>query len=148
MRQSGGVLVATVVGAATLVGGAFGLARRWLLVVRVHGQSMSPTYQPGDAVLARRRRGGELARGSVVICRLPPEIPGPDGYLVKRVVAVGGDPIPGGANGARVPAGQVFLQGDNPASYDSRSFGPIDVRFVRGRVIGLHLPFRSSSKGL
>jgi signal peptidase I len=147
VRSGNLISAANLISGMVPIVGLLGLARRWLLVVRVNGQSMSPTYQPGDAVLARRRRGGRLPRGAVVICRLPEDIPGPDSYLVKRITAVGGDLVPGRTDGSRVPDGQVFVQGDNSASYDSRAFGPIDVRSVRGRVIGLRLPLRPRSGG-
>lgn len=114
---------------------AAGLARGVLLVVRVDGDSMSPTFRAGDAVLAIRRRSRPVRRGAVVIFRLPPEIPGPSGFLVKRAVAVSGDPQPDRRE-QTVPAGQVFLQGDGAASYDSRAFGPLELRHVHGTILG------------
>lgn len=118
------------------------LARARLMVVRVDGTSMLPTYQAEDALLAVRRRGARpVPLGTVVICRLPADIAGPRGYLVKRVVAVAGDPLPG-ADGARVPPGRVFLVGDGPGSYDSRVFGPIGLEHLHGVVLGRRAMFR------
>ncbi|HJQ00789.1 MAG TPA: S26 family signal peptidase [Jatrophihabitans sp.] len=119
-----------------LLAGTVGLgtARATLLVITIDGDSMSPSYQAGDAVLVvRRRAGGAVRRGDVVVCRLPTGVPGPSGYLVKRVAAVAGDAFEGERP---VPAGQVYLCGDNPRSYDSRTFGTIPVDNVIGRVIG------------
>lgn len=83
---------------------------------------MIPTYRPGDAVLiARRWITSPVHPGEVVLCRLPETVPGPGGYLVKRV--------------ASVASGHVILHGDGPRSYDSRAFGPIPVECVLGRVV-------------
>ena len=68
------------------------LARRALLVVRIDGRSMEPTFHPGAAVLAVRRRSRQtLHRDDIVVCRLPPQIPGPDALLIKRITGVAGD---------------------------------------------------------
>jgi signal peptidase I len=119
------------------------LVRLILFVVHVNGTSMVPTFQPGDAVLTLRRHvWPRVRRGEVVVCRLPEGIPGPDAFLVKRVVAVGGDPLPAmtadpprAAAAGRVPPGQVFVRGDGPRSYDSRQFGPIPLDHVVGHVL-------------
>lgn len=109
-------------GGAITVAAVVGLARAALLVIKVSGNSMTPTYESGDAVLAVRQWiAGPIREGDVVICRLPAHVLGPSGYLVKRV--------------ASVTAGQVDLRGDGECSYDSRAFGPIPQACVRGRVI-------------
>jgi signal peptidase I len=116
------------------VAAALWTARRYLLVVRVDGTSMIPTFRPGEAVLALRRgRGERPRRGQIVVCRLPVEVPGPPGLLIKRVGAVAGESVPDG--GDRVPDGFVYLLGDGPRSYDSRNFGPLPVGTLVGRVI-------------
>lgn len=57
--------------------------------------------------------------------------------MVKRVVAVSGDPIPAQMPcwaGPRVPAGKLALLGDNhPESSDSRHHGFVDM----DRVVGV-----------
>lgn len=117
-----------------------------LLVVRIDGESMTPSYQSGDAVLiVRHRVGRAVRRGDVVLCRLPAEFSGPGGCLVKRVTAVEGDTIagvpPGPARRDVVPSGQVYVQGDSKHSYDSRAFGSIPLQCVLGRVVArLTLP--------
>ncbi|MDQ2846399.1 MAG: S26 family signal peptidase [Actinomycetota bacterium] len=125
----GGLLSAAVAGM---------LARRALFVVRIEGESMEPTFRSGDATLAIRARvSPTIRRGDVVVCRLPPEIPGPTGYLVKRVAAVAGDPVPGSNPAAHevLAAGRIYLQGDGVRSYDSRKFGALPLAAVHGRVI-------------
>jgi phage repressor protein C with HTH and peptisase S24 domain len=92
------------------------------MVVNVDGDSMAPAYRSGDAVLvARRWAAGPIRPGHVVVCRLPPEVAGPRGYIVKRVISV--------------TAGRVYIQGDGAHSYDSRAFGTISLGYVLGRVI-------------
>lgn len=106
--------------------------------------SMSPTVQAGDRVLAERISGDEVRRGDVVVFR---DTTWGDMPMVKRVVGVGGDEIaccddgrltvngkavdepylrssgPAAEQfGAEVPEGQLFLLGDErKSSLDSRS---------------------------
>ncbi|HEU5470942.1 MAG TPA: S26 family signal peptidase [Actinophytocola sp.] len=126
-------------------GAAVGIARVALLVIRVDGTSMLPTFRPGEAVLTLRRRiRPAVRRGDIVVCRRPDARPGPHSYLIKRVVAVAGDPIPddydpppgtGPAAGTIIAAGRVYVRGDNDRSYDSRAFGPIPLDNVIGHVV-------------
>jgi signal peptidase I len=121
--------VAAVILVALLV-----LARLALLIVRVDGTSMTPTYQDGERVLAVRRwLSPGLKRHSVVVLRHPPDVPvaGPEGtpppLLVKRLVGLPGDD--------NVPEGHVFVLGDGPGSYDSAAFGPVPAKLIVGRVL-------------
>jgi signal peptidase I len=120
-----GWMIVIVLSAAVVA--AFLILRRSLIVVRVNGPSMQPTFQPGDAVLAvRRGLSNRLRPGDIVVCRLPSTVLGPDSLVIKRIRDVDGD--------------GVFLVGDGPQSYDSRQFGPIAARCVVGRVVArLHL---------
>jgi type IV secretory pathway protease TraF len=77
-----------------------------------------------------------------VVCRLPEGVPGPPGLLIKRVVAIAGEAVPDGDE--KVPDGHVYLCGDGPRSYDSRSFGPLPVGTLVGLVIA-RLSVRSGS---
>jgi signal peptidase I len=144
----------------------FGAAAIWSVLtfvvtpLRVQSSSMDPTFRPGDELLvmqppllsAQPRR-----RDLVTLLR-----PGTGRLLVKRVAAIAGDTvgIEDGVlvvNGApvdepyvdhqlmdsvyfgpvTVPAGAVFVLGDNRSgSVDSRSFGPVSLADVRGRVLG------------
>ena len=86
--------------------------------VVVEGQSMLPTFAPGDRLLlvrrARRLRVGDVV--AVADPRLASR------RLVKRVSAITG--------------GDVELAGDNPAaSTDSRTFGSVRVTDVRHLVV-------------
>lgn len=126
--------------------------------------SMKPTVNPGDRVLGQRLDGGQVHRGDVVVFSDPVwgDVP-----LVKRVIGVGGDKVtccdkqgrlmvdgkpitesyldqsgPASATGfsVKVPAGRIFLLGDNRnVSEDSRfhlsdSDGTVPVSEVKARV--------------
>ena len=127
--------------------------RRWT-VVRVRGGSMEPALHDGDLLLARRRRGYRPRRGDVVVLRRPPGAAVPPGaaavhggpvgpapagerWLIKRVTAVPGDPVPPGVpfpGPGRVPAGMVVVLGDRPG-LDSRLFGPAPVGTIHATVV-------------
>ena len=99
----------------------------WFLRLRrrycVTGASMSPWLESGDEVLvdpgAYGRQGPRP--GDVVVARHPGRR---DLTLIKRVVRVAAD-------------GRYYLEGDNPdaeRSSDSRSFGPVPLDHILGRV--------------
>ncbi|MCA2228789.1 GNAT family N-acetyltransferase [Nonomuraea aurantiaca] len=92
-------LVLTALGLLAVTCALVPVLRRGLLVTRVRGGSMLPTYQDGDMLLAVRRGWHRRLRaGDVVVCRLPAgrSLPagGDDPLLVKRIAGVAGDPYP------------------------------------------------------
>ena len=90
--------------------------------VLVTGMSMAPTLLPGDRLLVVRSR--RLRPGDLVAVADPRRS---GRLLVKRVAAVSG--------------GLVELRGDNPRhSTDSRVFGRVPRRSVRGRVVRRYGP--------
>jgi len=127
--------------------------------LRVRSSSMSPTLRAGDQVLVDKyfTHGRMPHRHDIVVLSSP----GTGELLVKRVAAVAGDTVGLDAgvlvvNGhavheryvdyrlmvgvyygpVRVPAGDVFVLGDNrPDSVDSRTFGPVPVSRITGRVL-------------
>jgi signal peptidase I len=156
-------LGALLAGAAALIGLGLWWVRRRLLLVVVSGRSMEPTLRDGQRVLARRASPRELRRGQVVVAWLAPtrlSVPGAvaearrppagairsrgparDQWIVKRVAALAGDPLPtllmglGARPGEPVPPGRLVLLGDNPEySADSRHFGLVSVDSVLGVV--------------
>nr|WP_275585979.1 signal peptidase I [Geodermatophilus sabuli] len=126
-------------------------------VMRVDANSMTPTVEAGD-LLVLERGSGPVERGDVVAVVDPRD---PEGMLVKRAVAVGGDEvaIEDGVllvNGAEVcepaidrsrldgvfhgpvsvPEGSLFLLSDNrDRSIDSRAFGPVPTSSMVGTVM-------------
>jgi signal peptidase I len=130
-------------------------------MVRVKGHSMDPTYHNGQWLLVRRPNwpSPSLKVGDVVVFRLEGDI------LVKRVAALGGQHAPSQRGvllvhpsykrpkewkafivespPETVPAGQIYVLGDNPpVSDDSRSFGPVPVSALLGRVLRWREPGR------
>ncbi|MEU8358732.1 S26 family signal peptidase [Nonomuraea sp. NPDC048882] len=100
--------------------------RRTYLVIRVHGASMAPTLTDGDRLLSRRTDLAELRSGQIAVVLSPR--PTGSKYLIKRVAAVPGDPVPEQVRwavaGDVVPDGRFVLIGDNTeASFDSREHG-------------------------
>lgn len=119
-----GVLIAAVL-----------LVRRKLVVVVVTGKSMRPTLRPGDHVVIRR--GVPVTRGSIVVLSRPS---GDTRWVIKRAVALPGDPVPqavlravGGAT--TVPPGRLVVLGDNDYSIDSRLWGFLALEEVLGVVV-------------
>lgn len=122
--------------------------RRRFLVVKVTGPSMYPTLSDGDRVLVRRCAVDSVRPGDVVVL-LGPRMPGlglsPAEFLtgatnsertlmVKRVVAIPGDPLPG--TSSVVLADEIIVTGDNESmSFDSRQAGPFEASEVRGVVV-------------
>lgn len=120
------------------------LLGRWWTAVTVCGHSMAPTLHDRQRLLARRLRRPPR-RGEVVVFAVPSTMTdeGDPPYRVKRVAAIGGDPVPGWLaetmpGVARVPAGQVVVVGDNPHSQDSRHLGLVAVGDVIGVVRAGH----------
>jgi nickel-type superoxide dismutase maturation protease len=103
----------------------FGELLLWLLKIRrrfrITGNSMAPLLKPGEEVLvnpwAYRRMPPKP--GDIVVARHPYRT---DLRLVKRVAAVLAD-------------GSCLIEGDNSSeSTDSRSFGPLALKQILGRV--------------
>jgi signal peptidase I len=138
-------------------------------VTEVRQRSMETTLEQNDRVLVSKLdyRFGIPSRGDIVVFNPPT----PDATIpyVKRVIAVGGETVDlrngnvfvngqqvniAQAHGATqpqapqvaypftVPEGQVFVMGDNRTfSSDSRTFGPVPVSNIIGKVILRFWPF-------
>jgi len=136
-------VVAVLIAASVLGIGLLAMVvRRRFVVVTVYGPSMAPTLRDRDRLLVRRVRAARLRQGQVVVVGRPDGEsgqPGDDRWIVKRVAAVAGDPVPtlaslAGHHGSMVPPGKLVLLGDNElASSDSRTHG----YYTAGRVLGV-----------
>jgi signal peptidase I len=125
--------------------------RRWSSRrVEVHDESMLPGLRPGDRLLVDRRafRDRLPRSGEIVVLEDPEE---PSRWLVKRVAAVGPDPVPRdpGAHDPDltsstpplVPRGTVFVLSDAAVpTRDSRQFGPVRIDRLIGRVYRRYAP--------
>ncbi|GAA1768112.1 S26 family signal peptidase [Luedemannella helvata] len=158
----------TAVAVALVAAGCVAVAvRRRYVVVTVRGESMLPTFADGQRVLVRRCAVAAVAPGDVVVFADPrdadlqrlaaererlvaagiPALPPPSWrggeWLVKRAVAVPGDPVPRAAVAALaevdhevVPAGALVVLGDNADhSDDSRRYGYVAADRLVGRVL-------------
>lgn len=84
----------------------------------VEGNSMSPTFENGTAVLVKNTK--KIKKGDVVLVRHPYK---KSVKILKRVAEISDD-------------GKFNLVGDNPSeSSDSRSFGLIAPEDVIGKVV-------------
>lgn len=124
-----------VTAAALGVGIALLWGRRRFLLVTVVGHSMAPTYRDGQRLLLRR---GRYAVGDVVMFAAPDSAGFDVDWLVKRAVALSGDPVPpdiATLTGARtVPRGRLVVRSDAAEGLDSRQLGFIDSRDVIGAI--------------
>ena len=149
-----GALVIGTVGATAAAIGL--LLRRRYLVVAVRGDSMLPALHDGDVLLARRRRPRDIRVGDVAVASWPAIVAAEESprWMVKRVAAVAGDPVPdcvrhaaeavpaevavavAGAAAAPevVPSGFFIVLGDN-GGYDSRVFGLLPGELVLAVVV-------------
>ncbi|MGL5857958.1 MAG: S26 family signal peptidase [Angustibacter sp.] len=135
----------SVTGLAALGAGVAALRRRWT-VVCVVGGSMLPALREGDVLLARRRRPHGARVGDIVVFEPPstdgrpsgPPAHGPGGrrtWMVKRVAALPGEPVPDGVAGSGlVPARSLVVLGDN-GGLDSRLFGFLPDEHVLAVVL-------------
>ena len=172
----GGALqgVGIAVGLVAMLGGFVLLAVQYR-PYSVPTDSMQPTIPAGSTVLAHSVEPADIGRGDIVIFNDPLW---EGSNLVKRVVAVGGDtvaccdssgritvdghpvtepylartggPLPQAAFSEVVPAGRLFLLGDNRAvSQDSRvhltiAGGTVAASEVKARVEGIAWPLGSA----
>jgi signal peptidase I len=124
-------------GIATVAAGAAAVvvwARRRFMLITVRGTSMTPTYDDGERLLLRR---GSYATGDVIMFRSPERFQGKMDWLVKRVTAMPGDPVPADmaerAAVAVVPPGRLLVRSD-AGGLDSRQLGLINTDDVIGRA--------------
>lgn len=105
--------------------------------VLVRDVSMRPALEPGDRLLADVREYGRRSprTGEIIVFVDPANR---RRWLVKRIAAVGGDPIPAprvAGDDERVPPRHVYVLADDPVrGRDSRTFGPVPLGAIIGPV--------------
>jgi signal peptidase I len=156
------VLVPVAGCAVAAAAGALLWVRHTYLLVTIQGASMEPTYHAGEQVVVRRKPPRQVRRSEVAVLLDLESVRGnwPDEVglrvrkrsvlgqltwpcMIKRVVAVPGDPLPReqvpalrDAPESFVPPGKVVLLGDNAAaSYDSREHGYFSAENLVGTVV-------------
>ncbi len=117
---------------------------------------------------------GRLEQGDIVVLKIPEFLDGDKTFAVKRIIAGEGQQISirkgsvyvdgdrlnetyingtdtlaaaGMYDDITVPEGYVYILGDNRlpgASKDSRTFGPVAVNRIEGRVVFRLFPFREA----
>lgn len=139
-------------------------------IIPIENVSMQPTLYGGDRVFLDMiaYKFSTPKRSDVVIFTPPVD---KDSYYIKRVIGIPGDIIsihdgsvfingrrldepylPAGTitNGdlsASIPKGFVFVMGDNREdSSDSRDFGPISLKSVKGHALFMVFPFTRAGK--
>ncbi|PHU06964.1 hypothetical protein BC332_23453 [Capsicum chinense] len=118
---------------------------RYASIVPVGGISMSPTFNPHDSSMRSLTRDFvvveklclekyKFSLGDVVVFSSPTNHKEKN---MKRITALPGDLVSTPHYDAVVISeGHCWVEGDNQAwSLDSRSFGPIPLGLVRGRVL-------------
>jgi signal peptidase I len=129
---------AAVLAVATAAGVALAWTRRRLVLITVRGNSMTPTYADGQRLLLRR---GGYAPADVVVFRSPLAAREGIRFMVKRVAAMPGDPVPADMAGQTavtvVPPGRLLVRSD-AGGLDSRHFGLVDHAHVLGRICAPH----------
>lgn len=150
-------VIAGAVGVTVLTAAALrGVLRRFA----VHEDSMTPSLEPGDWIIARRRSGAP-DRGDIVVFADPA---GSGFDLVKRVIGLPGEQVgvtsgrvtidsallaDRWANGATAPDGtwvvpddHVWLLGDNrgASASDGRVLGPIPISDIQWVAIARYWP--------
>ncbi|MEU8826280.1 S26 family signal peptidase [Streptomyces sp. NPDC048636] len=130
-----------VIVAGLLAVGAGAALRRKLMLIRVTGNSMAPTFTDSSRLLVRTSK--RVRSNDVIIFRNPLGEADPElRWLVKRVAALPGEPVPaevlervGARPGAAVPAGRIVVRGDAERTLDSRHFGYVPSGTVLGVVV-------------
>ena len=139
-----------------------GMSRRFAII----DDSMRPTFEPDDWVIAQRQRGVP-ARGAVVVFTHPSY---PDRFIVKRVIGlpderfsstdgqicidghVLADPWADGPmcgeSDDTAPAGTIWVLGDSRcgSSVDSRVLGAIPIKDVEWKVVARYWPISRAGR--
>ncbi|KAF6998161.1 hypothetical protein CFC21_014304 [Triticum aestivum] len=111
---------------------------RYFSVAAVHGGSMRPTFDGTtggrEYAVVKRSPLYDYSRGEVVVFVSPADH---RSRTIKRLIGLPGDwvSVPDKEEIRQIPEGHCWVEGDNgTASWDSRSYGPVPLGLVQGRV--------------
>ncbi|XP_048553922.1 mitochondrial inner membrane protease subunit 2-like isoform X1 [Triticum urartu] len=115
------------------------ISDRYFSVAAVHGGSMRPTFDGTTAdgreyAVVKRSPLYDYSRGEVVVFVSPADH---RSRTIKRLIGLPGDwvSVPEKEEIRKIPDGHCWVEGDNgSASWDSRSYGPVPLGLVQGRV--------------
>ncbi len=107
----------------------------------VSGLSMTPSFDDGEYLII-----DELSylfrppeRDEVVVFRYPKD---PSKFFIKRVVNLPGETVTFQNRAYQLQADEYFVLGDNrDQSLDSRAWGPVAKKLIKGRVFLRLFPF-------
>lgn len=133
---------------SSTTGALFGItiSDRYASVTSIRGDSMQPTFTgsrstflgsfTGDLVLFERfcLQKYKFSHGDVIVFKSPDDH---KLMYIKRLIALPGEWVqhPQSSDMLRIPQGHCWVEGDNSEqSLDSRSFGPIPMGLIKGRV--------------
>ena len=150
------MVLAIAVGVCLAMAAAVAVLRRRYVYATVTSESMMPTLRVGDRVLVRRTPAERVRVGDVVVLTRPAG--GGPGWVVKRVVALPGDPVPHsgfpalqGLGHDVVPPRRLVVLGDlGPRSQDSKQLGYFDTAGLLGivprRIVGTRSPISAEAR--
>ncbi|XP_044971164.1 mitochondrial inner membrane protease subunit 2-like isoform X2 [Hordeum vulgare subsp. vulgare] len=114
------------------------ISDRYFSFATVHGGSMRPTFEGStdgrEYALVKRSPLYDYCRGEVVVFVSPVDHRSP---AIKRLIGLPGDwiSVRDKEEIRKIPEGHCWVEGDNgSASWDSRSYGPVPLGLVQGRV--------------
>ncbi|MEV6590907.1 signal peptidase I [Streptomyces acidicola] len=100
-------------------------------MVTVMGDSMRPTFRPGDQPLIEQIDATEVRRGDVVLIDSPERYQ--TGPALRRVIGIGGDHVVGAGNWVTVngkPLDEPYVTD----VYEAQGVDPYDVKVPEGRL--------------
>ncbi|PIA32184.1 hypothetical protein AQUCO_04500051v1 [Aquilegia coerulea] len=128
------------------------ISDRYAGIAPVRGLSMVPTFNSGHSTSERSFKDDRVlvtkfclekykfTEGDIVVYRSPNDY---KEKQIKRIIALEGDwiNVPNSFETLKIPRGHCWVEGDNPTnSVDSRSFGPIPLALIEGKVTHIIWP--------
>ena len=107
----------------------------------VSGLSMAPSFADGEYLIIDELSYllREPKRDEVIVFHYPKD---PSKFFIKRVVNLPGETVTIDNQSYTLGADEYFVLGDNrPMSLDSRVWGPVQKKLIKGRVFLRLFPF-------